>query len=92
MVALVGVGGPGPRIAPSWNFWLPAYMFLSFLLLVFVVHVRVGAWAGVGAFVCGTLWAWADDPLGVLPAGALGVLVALLASAVVRRIAPLGRR
>jgi len=44
----------------------------------------------VTGFVClatGTLWAWIDNGLGVVPAGALALLVAVLGGAVVRRLA-----
>jgi hypothetical protein len=86
----VAVGGPGPVLTPSWDFWLPAYMVLSFAFIVLFVRRRITVFTGVACLVFGTVWAWVDNALGVIPAGALAFLVALLAGAVVRRIAPAG--
>jgi hypothetical protein len=82
----VAVGGPGPVLEPTWDFWLPAYMLLSFLLIVVVVR-RITLWTAIAGFAGGTAWAWVDNALGVIPAAALAVLVAVLAGACARRIA-----
>jgi hypothetical protein len=84
MRAHVAVGGPGPVLEPTWDFWLPAYMLLSFLLIIVVVR-RVSIWTAVAGFAAGTAWAWIDNALGVIPAAALVVLVAVLAGAWARR-------
>jgi hypothetical protein len=88
----VAVGGPGPVLTPSWDFWLPAYMALSFVLIVVFVSRRVTPFTGVACLVVGTLWAWVDNALGVVPAGTLAFLVAVLAGAFARRIATAGGR
>ncbi len=83
---MVAVGGPGPEIATNWDFWLPAYILLSFVLIVLFVRVRVTPWTAIACFVAGTSWAWLDDAIGVLPAGAVAVLVAMISGGVLRRI------
>ncbi|MGH2634691.1 MAG: hypothetical protein ACRDHU_00845 [Actinomycetota bacterium] len=92
MDTILAVGGPAPQIPPNWDFWLPAYMVLSFLLIVTLVRGRVTPWTGAVCLAAGTLWAWADNAMGVVPAGALAVLVAVLIGAVRRRIAAVGRQ
>ena len=89
---IVGVGGPGPGTAASWDFWLPAYMVLSFLLIVGVVRTRITPWTAIACFAAGTVWSWVDNAIGVLPAGAVAVLAAVVCGAVLPRITPLGRR
>ena len=91
MDSILAVGGPGPQIPPSWDFWLPGYMVLSFLLILVFVRGRVTPWTAAICLVAGTLWAWADNAMGVVTAGALAVLVAVLIGAVRRRIAAFGR-
>jgi hypothetical protein len=91
MTEMLAVGGPVPEITPNWDFWLPAYMVLSLLLIAVFVRVRITPWTGIACLVSGTLWAWLDNAIGVLPAGAVAVLVALLAGAVLPRISPSGR-
>ncbi len=91
MEALLAVGGPGPQITPSWDFWLPGYMLLSFLLLVVLVRSRVTPWTAAVCLATGTLWSWTDNAMGVVPAAALAVFVAVLAGAVRRRMPPLRR-
>jgi hypothetical protein len=86
MPTIVAVGGPGPVLAPSWDFWLPAYMLLSFLIILFVGR-RITLWTGVASLAAGTAWAWVDNALGVVPAAALALLVAVCAGAFARRIA-----
>jgi len=88
---MVAVGGPGPGLAANWDFWLPAYILLSLLLIVLFVRIRVTPWTGIACFVAGTLWAWLDNAIGVLPAGAVAVLVAMISGGVLRRISPFGR-
>jgi hypothetical protein len=84
---IVAVGGPGPVLTPNWDFWLPAYVLASFVLIVLFVSRRVTLVTGVACLATGTLWAWIDNGLGVVPAGALALLVAVLAGAVARRLA-----
>jgi hypothetical protein len=91
MDAILAVGGPGPQIPPNWDFWLPAYVLLSFLLIAVFVRGRITPWTGVVCLVTGTLWAWADNAMGVVPAGALAVFVAVLVGALRRRITASGR-
>jgi hypothetical protein len=40
---------------------------------------------GIVAFVGGTLWAWSANGLGVVPAAALAVLLAIVAGGIRRR-------
>lgn len=87
VTAVVGVGGPGPVLPPNWDFWLPAYVLTSFALIVLFVRRRITPATGVACLVAGTLWAWADNAVGVAPAAALAVLVAMLAGAFARRFA-----
>lgn len=84
---MVAVGGPGPEIATNWDFWLPAYMLLSLVLIVLFVRIRVTPWTGIASLAAGTLWAWLDNAIGVLPAGAVTVLVAFFAGGIARRVA-----
>ncbi len=88
---MMGVGGPGPNLATNWDFWLPAYMLLSFVLMVVVVRARVTPWVGLACLVSGTLWSWLDNAIGVLPAGAVALLVAVVSGAVLPRLTPFGR-
>ena len=87
MATIVAVGGPGPVLTPDWDFWLPAYVLASFALIVLFVNRRVTPFTVVASLVTGTLWAWVDNALGVVPAGALALLVAVLTGAFARRIA-----
>jgi hypothetical protein len=87
MTTIVAVGGPGPVLTPNWDFWLPAYVLASFVLIVLFVSRRITPVTGFACLATGTLWAWIDNGLGVVPAGALALLVAVLAGAVVRRFA-----
>ncbi len=91
MHAILAVGGPGPELTPSWDFWLPAYVFLSLVLIVLFVRPRVTVWTGIACLASGALWDWLSHAIGVVPAAAIVVLVAVIAGAVFRRIAPLGR-
>jgi hypothetical protein len=91
MDAFLAVGGPGPQLATNWDFWLPAYVVLSFLLLVVFVRSRITPWTAAVCLATATLWAWADNAMGVVPAAALAVVLAIVAGAVRRRIVPLGR-
>ena len=88
---MVAVGGPGPEIATNWDFWLPAYVLLSLVLIVLFVRIRITPWTGVACLVAGTLWAWLDNAIGVLPAGAVAVLVAVVSGGVRRKIMPSDR-
>lgn len=90
--AILAVGGPGPQTAPEWDFWLPAYIALSFFLMVGLVRTRVTWRLGIACFLVGTLWAWLDNTIGVIPAAALAVLVAVLVGAIRGRTSLLGRR
>ena len=80
MQILVAVGGPGPTLPTDWDFWLPSYVILSLILMLAVFRLRFSARTCVAAFVLGTLWAWLDDPLGVVPASASVALVVVLAA------------
>jgi hypothetical protein len=85
MEALLGVGGLRMRPEGGFDFWLPAYMLFTFLLARTVVGMRLSPMTGVVAFVGGTLWAWSANGLGVVPAAALAVLLAILAGGIRRR-------
>jgi hypothetical protein len=88
--ANLAVGVPMSQTASEWDFWLPAYILLSFLLMVGFVRVPVTWRLGVASFLAGTLWAWVDNAVGVIPAAALAVLVAVLAGAIRSRRSALG--
>jgi hypothetical protein len=90
--AILAVGGPGPQSAPEWDFWLPAYVLLSFVIMVGFVRIRLTWKIGVASFLAGTLWAWIDNAVGVVPAAALAVLIAVLAGILRGRTSPLGGR
>jgi hypothetical protein len=85
MDALVGVGGLRVRPEGGFDFWLPAYMLLTFLLVRRVVGMRLSPTTGVVAFAGGTFWAWSAHGLGILPAAALAVLLAIVAGGIRRR-------
>lgn len=91
MLTILAVGGPGPELAPNWDFWLPAYVLLSLLLIVLFVSPRLTVWTGIACLAGGTLWDWLSHAIGVVPAVAIVVLVAVIVGAVFRRIAPIGR-
>jgi uncharacterized membrane protein YraQ (UPF0718 family) len=91
MMGWLAVGGPGPGSVPTWDFWLPAYMLLSFLLIVVFLRIRITPWIALACFAAGTLWSWLDNAIGVLPAGAVAVLVAVASGALLPRITPFGR-
>ena len=81
----LGVGGLRVRPEGGFDFWLPAYMVLTFLLARSVVGVRLFAVVGIVAFAGGTLWAWSADELGIVPAAALAILLAIMAGGIRRR-------
>lgn len=82
---MFGVGVPRVDAGGDFDLWLPAYMLFAFLLIRFVAHMRLSIATSVAAFVGGTLWAWSSDALGILPAGAVAVLLAFAAGEIVRR-------
>jgi hypothetical protein len=82
---LIAVGGPGPRLSAGWDFWLPSYVLLSFLLLLVLFHARITARTCIAAFAFGNLWAWLQDATGVIPAAAAVVVVVSVAKEIVRR-------
>lgn len=84
MEELLGVGGLRVRPEGDFDFWLPAYMLLTFLLAGSVVGIRLRA-AAVVAFAGGTLWASSAQAVGTLPAAAIAILVAILAGGIRRR-------
>jgi hypothetical protein len=88
---VLSVGGPGPQLPNAWDFALPVYILLSLVLIRFVIRIRVSGWTLLGAVAAGVVWDWASHAWGVVPAGALAVLLTLLAGAVLRRIATGGR-
>ncbi len=85
MDALLGVGGLRVRPEGGFDFWLPTYMLLTFLLSCSVVGVQRLLVMGIVAFVGGTFWAWSANGLGVVPAAALAVLLAIVAGGIRRR-------
>lgn len=85
MEGLLGVGGMYVPAGEGFDFWLPTYMVLTFLLCCSVVGMRLSPLTGVIAFVGGTLWAWSAHALGIPPAAALAVLLAILAGGIRRR-------
>lgn len=90
--SILAVGGPGPQSATEWDFWLPAYILLSFVLMVGFARMRLTWRLGVAGFLVGTLWAWVDNAVGVIPAAALAVLIAVVAGAIRGRTSALGGR
>jgi hypothetical protein len=85
MDTLIGVGGPRSPVSGGFDFWLPTYMVLTFLLARSVIGLRHLTMVGIIAFVGGTLWAWSANGLGVVPAAALAVLLAIVAGGIRRR-------
>jgi hypothetical protein len=85
MDTLLGVGGPRAPAGGGFDFWLPTYMVLTFVLVRSVVGIRLLLVVGVLAFAGGTLWAWSANGLGVVPAAALAVLLAIVAGGIRRR-------
>jgi hypothetical protein len=85
MDGLFGVGGLRVRPEGGFDFWLPAYMLLTFLLARAVVGMRLSPMTGVVAFAGGTLWAWSAHSFGIVPAAALAVLLTIVAGLVRRR-------
>jgi hypothetical protein len=92
ILATVAVGAPIPQGASEWDFWLPSYILVSFLLILGFVHMRLTWKLGVASFLAGTVWAWVDNAVGVLPAAALAVLLAVIAGAIRGRASALGGR
>lgn len=85
MEGLLGVGGTYVPAGSGFDFWLPTYMVLSFLLCRSVAGMRLPPVIGAVAFVGGTLWAWSAHALGIPPAAALAVLLAMGAGGIRRR-------
>jgi hypothetical protein len=85
MEAMLGVGGPRVPAEGGFDFWLPTYMVLTFLLARSVVGMRLSPVIGIVAFAGGTLWAWFANGLGIVPAAALAVLLAIVAGGIRRR-------
>jgi hypothetical protein len=85
MEALLGVGGPRSPSSGGFDFWLPTYMILTFLFTRSIVGIRHVPVAGVVGFAGGTLWAWSANGLGVVPAAALAILLAIVAGGIRRR-------
>lgn len=85
MEALLGVGGPRLAAQGGFDFWLPTYMVLTLLLAHLVVGIRLSPVMGIVAFAGGTLWAWSANGLGIVPAAALSVLLAIVAGGIRRR-------
>jgi hypothetical protein len=87
MDAILGVGVPRHGGGGGWDLWLPAYMLLSLALLRVAGHLRLTAWTAAAAFAGGTLWAWAADAFGVVPAAGVAVLLAFAIGGTSRRLA-----
>lgn len=85
MDVVIGVGGLRVRPEGGFDFWLPTYMVLTFLLARSVVGMRLSPAIGIFAFAGGTVWAWSANGLGVVPAAALAVLLAIVAGGIRRR-------
>ncbi len=83
MDALLGVGGLRVRPQGGFDFWLPTYRMLTFLLARSVVGIR--PLAGDHRLRGWHLWAWAADGLGIPPAAALAILLAIMAGGIRRR-------
>jgi hypothetical protein len=77
MDAVLGVGGLRVRPEGGFDFWLPAYMVLTFVLARSIVGMRLSPMIGVVAFAGGTLWAWSANAFGIPPAAALALLLAI---------------
>jgi hypothetical protein len=75
-----------PEPSGDYDLWLPVLVLLSFVLIRVLGGLRFGVRSAVAALVLGTLWSWSTEPLGVLPATALAVLLAFVAGGIVRRI------
>jgi hypothetical protein len=84
MDAVLGVGGFRVRPEGGFDFWLPTYMVLTFLLARSVVGMRLSPMIGIVAFAGGTLWGWSADGLGIPPAAALALLLAIVAGGIRR--------
>jgi len=87
MGTILGVGvGMWPDPSGGYDLWLPVLVLISFVLIRVVGGLRFGVRTAVAALVLGTLWSWSAEAIGVLPATAWAVLVALVAGGVVRRV------
>jgi hypothetical protein len=84
---VLSVGGPGPNLPTTWDLALPVYIVLSLVLIRSVVGVRISPWTLLGSVAAGIVWDWASHAWGVVPAGALAILLALMARALIGRIA-----
>jgi hypothetical protein len=84
----LAVGGPGPVLPVRWDFSLPLYVLLSFVLAVGVARLRPTPRIVLASFAAATVWKWAADALGVVPAGALAILVAAALGALRARRGP----
>lgn len=87
METVLGVGGLRFAAGGDFDFWLPLYMLLSFLLIRSAARKRLTVPTAIASFVAGTLWAWWAGAFGVIPAGATAVLVALAAGTIAQRVA-----
>jgi hypothetical protein len=72
-------------VGGGFDVWLPLYVVLSFAIVIAVTGWRVNLRRTLLAIACGMVWAWSVNRLGVIPAAALALLVAVVAGTIVRR-------
>jgi hypothetical protein len=76
LLSALAVGGPGPVLPVRWDFTLPLYLVLAFVLAVAVAKFRPTAWTALGCFAAATLWKVVADGLGVVPTASMAFLLA----------------
>ena len=86
MLEMLAVGVPVPGdLDGGWDLWLPLCLALAFVLVIAVNGWRLNLRRILFAVASGMAWAWSVNRLGVIPAAAGGVMVVVLASAIIRR-------
>jgi hypothetical protein len=89
MDATLGVGvGAWPEPSGGFDLWLPVLAVGCLVLIRVIVGLKITPATAAAAVVAATLWAVLRDAVGVLPSIATLILVAILAGALVRRVAP----
>ena len=76
MRCALAVGGPGPVLPVRWDFTLPLYLVLSFVLAIAIARARPTAWTALTSFAAANVWKWSASAFGVAPAASLAFLLA----------------
>jgi hypothetical protein len=82
----VAVGVPiWGDVGGGFDLWPPLYVALSLVAILSIAGRRVTARKLLMAVAAGTLWSWATDVVGVIPAAAWAVLLTAICGAAYRR-------